>query len=46
MGAYTTYKDKKIKIWKAENLELKEFVNIYPEFENICQSWKIWQEEQ
>jgi methionyl-tRNA formyltransferase len=33
MGAYTTYKDKKIKIWKAENLELKEFVNIYPEFE-------------
>ena len=33
LGAYTTYKGKKIKIWKAEAENLKTFIEKYPEFE-------------
>lgn len=32
MGAYTTYNDKKIKIWRAGSIELDEFIENYPEF--------------
>ena len=32
MGAYTMYKGKKIKIWKAENIEINEFIENHPEF--------------
>ncbi len=33
MGAYTTYNGKKIKIWKADCVELPEFIKKHPEFE-------------
>ncbi len=32
MGAYTTYNDKKIKIWRAGSIELDEFIENHPEF--------------
>ena len=32
MGAYTTYKGKKIKIWRAGCLELNDFIEDHPEF--------------
>ena len=32
MGAYTTYNGKKIKIWKADCLELPAFIKEHPEF--------------
>lgn len=32
IGAYTTYKEKRIKIWKADAIELDKFVEYYPEF--------------
>ncbi len=35
MGAYTTYNGKKIKIWKAESLQLNDFIELHPEFEEF-----------
>ncbi len=32
MGAYTTYKGKKIKIWRAGCIELNDFIEDHPEF--------------
>ena len=32
IGAYTTYNDKKIKIWRAGSIELDEFIENHPEF--------------
>ncbi len=32
MGAYTTYKGKKIKIWRAGCIELSDFIEDHPEF--------------
>ena len=32
MGAYTFFNGKKIKIWVADKIEIKDFVNKYPEF--------------
>ena len=32
MGAYTTYNDKNIKIWRAGSIELDEFIENHPEF--------------
>ena len=32
MGAYTTYNDRKIKIWRAGSIELDEFIENHPEF--------------
>mgnify|MGYP004657426207 FL=1 len=32
MGAYTTYNEKKIKIWRAGSIELDEFIENHPEF--------------
>ena len=34
MGAYSNLNGKKIKIWKAEKLEIPEFIEQYPEFKN------------
>lgn len=32
MGAYTSYSGKKIKIWKAQSISIKEFIEAQPEF--------------
>ena len=32
MGAYSNLEDKKLKIWKVDNLETSEFIEEYPEF--------------
>lgn len=37
MGAYTTYNRKKIKIWKAQSLNIYDFVELHPEFEEFTQ---------
>ena len=34
MGAYTTYNNKKIKIWKADKIETQKFMEEHPEFKN------------
>ena len=34
MGAYTTYNGKKIKIWKADKIEIQNFAEEHPEFKN------------
>ena len=34
MGAYTTYNNKKIKIWKADKIEIQKFMEEHPEFKN------------
>lgn len=35
MGAYTTYQDKKLKIWKADAITIEEFINLHPEFKEF-----------
>lgn len=32
IGAYSTLKGKKIKIWKVKKLDIEEFITLYPEF--------------
>ena len=35
MGAYTTYQDKKLKIWKADAITIEESINLHPEFKEF-----------
>ena len=40
MGAYTTYKGKKIKIWRAGCIELNDFIEDHPEFSEYVSNLK------